>query len=265
MVGLVLGVAVSLGAAGQEQDEERTGFDHSAFAEVLDRYVEGSWVDYTGLKRDPGHLAAYLRDLAQADVDELDRKEKIALYINAYNAFTLKLITEYYPKIDSIKDIPDHIFRYKRWKDKRWDIGGETYSLSQIEHGVLRERFEEPLAHFALNCASIGCPDLWPEPYRGKDLEKQLEAAARAYNAADKGVRLDRADRTIYLSRIYDWYAGDFKKEADSVLQYVARYMPEEAARYIRRNEDRLRVRYLDYDWRLNDVKNNPDRESEGE
>ncbi len=258
-VGLVFLLAVVSAAGGQADEEEREGFDHSAFEKVLDQYVEDGWVDYTGLKRNPRDLLKYLQKLADADLDELKRKERIALYINAYNAFTLKLITEYYPHIDSIKDIPDGFFRRKRWKDERWNIGGRIYSLSQIEHDLLREKYEEPLVHFALNCASIGCPDLRGKPYTAKDLKEQLQAAARAFNASDKGIRLNRRDMTIYLSRIYDWYDEDFEEEADSVLEYVARYVAEETARFIRANKRRLRVRYLDYNWKLNDMKSRPE------
>ncbi len=243
--------------------EEKKGFDHSRWADVLKEHVEDGWVDYAAIKKDTSQLSAYLADLARADLRKLDRNEQIALYVNAYNAFTVKLIIEYYPRLKSIKDIPDGIFSRKRWKHKRWVIGGRTYSLSEIEHDVLRSKFKDPRVHYALNCASISCPPLRGEPYEGERIDKQLDAAAKAFQINPKGLRLDRARRIMYLSRIYDWYRKDFEEAAGSVLRYVAQYAPRETAEFLLANEKDLEIRYMDYDWLLNDMKNRPPEERE--
>ena len=250
--------------AAAEEDEEKKGFDHSKWADVLKEHVEDEWVDYAAIKKNTSQLGAYLADLAKADLRKLDRDEQIALYVNAYNAFTVKLITEYYPDIESIRDIPDGIFSRKRWKDKRWVIGRRTYSLGEIEHDVLRSKFNDPRVHYALNCASVSCPPLWGEPYEGENLDEQLDAAAKAFQINPKGLRVNRARRIVHLSRIYDWYRKDFEKAAGSVIRYVARYAPRETAEFLVANEKDLKIRYMDYDWRLNDVKNRPPEEREG-
>ena len=249
-------IILSLIAPAAQEKKKGKVFDHSRWGKVLKEHVSGAWVDYTAIKKAPADLNAYLSQLAKADLRKLDRNEKIAIYINAYNAFTVKLITEYYPDIDSIKDIPDGLLRPRRWKDKRWDIGGEKHSLLRIEPNILRAEYKEPRVHFALNCASIGCPNLREEPYEGGELDEQLDSATREFNRSRKGLRLDRRKRIVHLSSIYDWYEDDFEKPVGSVLRYVARYVGKEDAKFIRDNEKQLKVRYLHYDWKLNDVRN---------
>ncbi|MBS3761690.1 MAG: DUF547 domain-containing protein [Planctomycetes bacterium] len=244
---------------GEAGSTKAPGIDHSPYSRVLDQHVEDGWVDYEALKKDPSDLLTYIGRLARAPMEKLGRDEKMATYINAYNAFTLKLITEYDPEIDSIKDIPGGLFSKKRWKDKRWNIGGEIYSLSQIEHKILRKEFEDPRIHFALNCASIGCPVLRGEPYTGEKLDKQLDAAARTYNQSPRGLRLNRKKGVIYVSQIYDWFKKDFLKESDSILDYVAQYAERDVARYIRRHKDKLKIKDIDYDWSLNGLENKPE------
>ncbi len=113
--------------------------------------------------------------------------------------------------------------------------------------------------HFALNCASPGCPDLTAAPYEGEKPSKQLDAAARAFHRnTAKGLKLDRAKGRVYVSRIYDWFDDDFEDAAGSVLDYVARHAPKGDAAHIRANRKRLKVNYLDYDRGLNDVMDRP-------
>jgi uncharacterized membrane protein YdjX (TVP38/TMEM64 family) len=150
-------------------------FDHSAYDKLVKAHVApGGWVDYEGLKKDAEHLDSYLRSLADALFDDLGRDQKLALLLNAYNAFTLRLILDYYP-VDSIRSIPAE----KRWDAKRWQIGGYTWGLNQIEHEQIRPKFREPRVHFALVCAAIGCPPLRSEAYTADRLEEQLEDQAR--------------------------------------------------------------------------------------
>jgi uncharacterized membrane protein YdjX (TVP38/TMEM64 family) len=138
-------------------------FDHSLFDAVLSAHVrEGGFVDYQALRADPGQLDAYLQALARADFGALGRDEKLALLVNAYNAFTLRLILDHWP-VDSIRDIPAK----ERWKDARWRIGSRRLSLDAIEHEEIRPRFEEPRIHFALVCAAVSCPPLRHEAYVG--------------------------------------------------------------------------------------------------
>ncbi|RME39255.1 MAG: DUF547 domain-containing protein [Planctomycetota bacterium] len=228
-------------------------FDHSVFDDLLHRFVdEDGWVDYAGLKKEANRLDAYIASLAEAPFDSLGRDEKLALLINAYNAFTLRLILDHYPDIRSIRDIPSG----KRWKARRWNLAGKTLSLDDIEHKEIRPKFREPRVHFALVCAAIGCPKLRNEAYRGDRLEAQLDDQARYVHTHPRWFRLSDDGKTVYLTKLYDWYGGDFKQVAGSVLDFVARYSPE-----VKRALDagqKPKVRWLEYDWTLNDKRNKP-------
>lgn len=201
-------------------------------------------MDYGALAADPGDLDAYLAQLAGLDLDTLGRDERLALLINAYNAFTLKLMLDHRP-VGSIKDIPSS----ERWDAERWVLGGETLSLTALEHDRLRARFIEPRIHFAINCASVGCPPLRQEAYEGARLEEQLEDQARRVHADPRWVRLQRNSAldhdTVHLTRLYLWYADDFAQVAGSPLAYAARYQPALA-------DSRWQISWLDYDWSLN-------------
>ncbi len=215
-------------------------FEHADFTALLERHVRGVDVDYVGLQRDADRLDEYLARLAEAPLPALNRDQKLALYINAYNAFTLALILEHWP-LDSIRDIP----RRDRWDAVRWVIGGRVLSLAQIEHGELRPNFVEPRIHFAINCASIGCPPLRNEAYEASTLDAQLEQQTQALHDDARWVRVDDETGTVELTSLYLWYEGDFAQVAGSPLEFAARYRPELAA-------GRYRIRWLSYDWGLN-------------
>ncbi len=234
-----------------EAKPDGPSFDHSGYDGLVKAHVdEDGWVDYEGIRSESPKLDEYIESIAQADFGALGRDEKLALLINAYNAFTIRLILDYYP-VESIKDIPS-----KRWEDKRWTIGGTTYTLNQIEHEQIRPKFKEPRIHFALVCAAIGCPILRNEAYTGERVEEQLEDQARYVHTHDRWFQFDREKGVVRLTKLYDWYGGDFAQVAGSALQYAARYAPklEKALESARPP----RIEWLDYDWTLNDVKNRP-------
>ncbi|MGE0705764.1 MAG: DUF547 domain-containing protein, partial [Vicinamibacterales bacterium] len=226
-------------------------FDHSAFDAVLKAHVSatGGFVDYGALKQDAGGLDGYIAAIGKADVDTLGRDERLAFLINAYNAFTLRLILDHYP-VDSIKDIPSD----QRWDAKRWTIAGGTYSLNQIEHELIRPKFAEPRVHFALVCAAIGCPPLRSEAYTGSRLEEQLSDQSRYVHSHARWFRLDEAKGELSLTALYDWYGGDFTQKASSVVAYAAQYSPD-LVRLINAGKE-PRVTFLDYSWKLNSVAN---------
>ena len=173
------------------------------------------------------------------------------LLINAYNAFTLRLILDYHP-VASIKDIP----AAKRWAHKRWGLGPHTWSLDQIEHDQIRPKFGEPRVHFALVCAAVGCPRLRNEAYRADDVEQQLEDQARYVHGHERWFRFDAGKGIVYLTRLYKWYGGDFEQVAGTVLDYAARYSPQlKQALGAGRKPG---IRWLDYDWSLNSKKHTP-------
>ncbi|MEM7247540.1 MAG: DUF547 domain-containing protein [Acidobacteriota bacterium] len=221
-------------------------FDHSRLDRVLAARVgAGGLVDYAGLARNSGDLDAYVKSLAKADVGSLGRDEKLALYMNAYNAFTLQLIAENWP-LRSIKDIPEA----KRWDHVRWKLGGKTVSLNQLEHEIIRKEFVEPRIHFAVNCASLGCPPLRPEAYHAATLEQQLETQMREVHAQDRWFRYDTRNNTVHLSAVYDWFRGDFEKVADSPVDYAGRYS-DRLGRALKLGRQ-PQVKFLDWDWAIN-------------
>jgi hypothetical protein len=129
-------------------------------------------------------------------------------------------------------------------------LAGETYSLNQIEHGLIRPNFREPRIHFALVCAAIGCPPLRSEAYTGDRLEQQLEDQTRFTHGNERWLRYERGNATIELTALYQWYAGDFEQVAGSVLEYAARY-DDDLATDLEAGHSPT-IRYLDYDWSLN-------------
>jgi hypothetical protein len=232
-----------------QQNEAGPRFDHQLFQAVLKGHVDADgWVDYTGLAREPDRLDAYIAAVAEAPFEELDRNEKLALLINAYNAFTLRLILDHSP-VRSIKDIPAS----KRWGDRRWSVGGRVWSLNQIEHEQIRPKFDEPRIHFALVCAAEGCPPLRNEAYTARRLEEQLKDQAGYVHRHDRWFVYDRNRNVVHLTKLYDWYGGDFKQAAGSVTAYAATFSPE--LRQAIDSGDPPKIRWLEYDWSLNDRK----------
>jgi len=221
-------------------------FDHSLFDALLKKHVDvDGWVDYDGLSADAPRLDAYLETVAAAPFDRLSRDGKLALLINVYNAATLRLILDFRP-LESIKDIP----AAKRWDDRRWVIGGKTMSLNDIEHEEIRPKFKEPRIHFALVCAAVGCPILGNEAFVAERLDAQLDARMRYAHTHDRWLEFDADSGVLRLTKLYDWYGGDFTQSGDTVEAYAAQYAPtlEQALDAGRR----VKIRWLAYDWDLN-------------
>ena len=220
------------------------GVDNSIYAALLQRHVKGRRVSYDGLKKDEALLDRYLAILSATDPDTLPRNPKLAFYINAYNAFTLKLILTRYPDINSIKEIGS--FFSNPWSKKFILLNGRTVSLDYIEQEVLRDRFKDPRIHFAINCASRSCPALFNKPFEGEKLDHQLEARTRAFINDTKSNYLK--GNTLYLSKIFSWFKADFN---DNPLYFVRLY----ADPNLRKALDAVpavKVSYLPYDWTLN-------------
>lgn len=139
--------------------------DNRIYAGLLGKYVKNGLVNYHGFKNEEAKLDQYLKVLEGTDTKALSRDEQFAFHINAYNAWTIKLIVTGYPGVKSIKDLGS--FFKSPWKKKICRIDGEVISLDQIEHGILRPRFKDPRVHFAINCAARSCPPLRSDPYQG--------------------------------------------------------------------------------------------------
>lgn len=218
---------------------------HAIFEELLMKYNQNGWVDYAGFKKDEVRLDAYLMQLANIDPVSLSDEEQFAFYINAYNAWTIKLILSAYPGITSIKSLGS-LFK-SPWKKKIVKLQQGVVSLDHIEHEILRPKFQDPRVHFAINCASKGCPSLWPEPFVGSKLQTQLDAAAEQFINNTRYNRL-KGD-TLYVSRIFKWFRQDFN---DDIIGYIEKYASPELREKIGVRKPSLQVEYLDYDWSLN-------------
>jgi len=233
--------------------DERPGgpvFDHSPLDGLLSRHVDAEgWIDYEGLLAETSVLDGYLDSIAGVPFELLGRSEKLALLINAYNAFTLKLILEHYP-IGGIRNIPSA----RRWEAVRWNVGGVEWSLNQIEHEQIRPKFSEPRIHFALVCAAVGCPPMRSGAYSASHLEAQLHEQAEYVHRHRTWFELDAGAARARLTRLYLWYGDDFAQSDDSVLEFVARYSP--GLRELLDAGATPEIEWIDYDWKLNGTQN---------
>ena len=223
--------------------------DHTKWTVLLKKYVDDrGFVNYKSLSTEKEKLNAYTEDLSnnppQAD---WSNNEKLAYWINAYNAFTVKLIVDNYP-LESIKDLnPSLTIPTVRsiWTKEWFQIGGEDFSLDRIEHKILRKDFEEPRIHFAVNCASFSCPPLRNEAYVAERVDQQLDEQARQF--INDTVRNKIAKDKVVISKIFQWFTGDFT-EGQSLIDFLNKYSKVK----IDKSAD---VDHMDYDWALNEVK----------
>ncbi|MDZ7696355.1 MAG: DUF547 domain-containing protein [Deltaproteobacteria bacterium] len=219
--------------------------DNTLYAELLGKYVKDGVVDYQGFKDEEAKLDRYLKILEQTDPKALSRNEQFAFYINAYNAWTIKLILSDYPGVESIKDLGS--FFKSPWKKKIARIDGDVITLDNIEHDILRPRFKDPRIHFAVNCASKGCPPLRSEPYRGDRLDEQLTQMTKAFVNNPKYNRLQ--ENTLSVSSIFKWYSEDFN---DDIVGFFRKYAEGNLKERLQKQAGEIDVEYLDYDWSLN-------------
>lgn len=199
-------------------------------------------VDYRAIIADPARLDAYIEYLAEADLNAISGDARLATLINAYNAFTLRLIADY-PRVDSIFDIPED----RRWVHARWSLGGRTVSLDELEHRIIRVDFDEPRIHWAVVCAAISCPPLRPEAYTAEDLDAQLADQERIVHTSRKWQQFDPQANVLKLTPLYDWYGEDFGDGSPAaIVANVAPYVEGLDA------ADMPALDWLHYDWALN-------------
>lgn len=210
--------------------------DHRAWDALLRKYVsEAGKVNYSGFKSDKTKLQAYLEELASNPVQsDWSRSEKMAYWINVYNAYTIKLILDHYP-VSSITNLHDG----KPWDVKSIKLGNKTYSLDQVENDILRPHFKDARIHFAVNCAARSCPPLLNRAWTAENLNRYLEQQTRAFINNPKYNTLNT--KKIEVSKIFDWYAADFGDLTDFLNKYAR----------IKIN-DQAEITYRKYDWSLN-------------
>ena len=229
--------------------------DHAVLDSLLQKYVDDRGdVDYSRWKRttaDIQQLARYLNTLSRADRNLSASKDaRLAFWINAYNAVTLHGILREYPT-SSIRNHTAKLYGYNIWKDLLLQVGDIQISLDDMEHKVLR-KMGEPRIHFAIVCASKGCPKLANRAYLAALLEEQLARNTRDFFANRNNFRYDAEKNRFYLSSILDWFGEDFGRTSADQLRTIAAYLPDRASVQAAKS-GRVRVSYLDYDWSLND------------
>ena len=237
--------AVPRGELGPDQRGDR--FDHAAFASLLKAVLKpGGLVDYARLKRLEPELNLYLVALGEVELDRLSRYEQLALLLNAYNAFTLKMIVEN-PGIRSITDVP----AARGWTQPAWVLNREAVSLEELEHRLIRERFHDARVHFALCHGALGSPPLRPEPYTGDRLVDQMNEQAYILMGNPRHVEWVPGRVTLRLNHIFDRYRSDFADSDRELVRALLPWLPAPVAAAFRTNPA-FRVEYLSYDWRLN-------------
>jgi hypothetical protein len=241
----------------QNEPASTARINHEAWTRLLARYVVAG---ADGVNRiaygrvdatDRALLQSYIGSLEAVAVSRLSRAEQRAYWINLYNSLTTRVVLEHYP-VASIRDI--HLgpgwFDLGPWQAKLVRIEGEPLSLDDIEHGILRPIWRDPRLHYALNCASLGCPRLQPVAFTAETTERLLEEGARAYVNSSRGARIDGG--RLVVSSIYRWYRSDFAASDADVLDHLRRYATPDLAKSL----DRFREPDdYDYDWRLIDLR----------
>jgi len=257
--------------------KENTRFDHkhSTYDELLKSNVDNGKINYKGFVDSRDDFDNYLQSLGnitEQGYENWSEKQKLAFWINAYNAFTIKAIIDNYPIKRSFTFIG--IFYAPRnsilqipgvWKRLKFKAVGKDVTLDQIEHEILRVQFEEPRIHAAINCASIGCPDLMEGAYTADRLDTQLDDASVSFvNNPDKGVRISPDGKTVWVSKIFKWFGEDFyqsynsenfskrKRRDNGSLGFIVTYMQDEEAKTIIQGND-FKLKHLYYDWSLNE------------
>lgn len=269
-LGRAFGAALAIGMWPLASPAHAQAFDHgyAAWDALLRKVVAwnaagvASSVDYKALAAQRAELTRVLESfsaVSRAQYDGFRRDEKLAFLINAYNAFTLELILTRYPDLKSIKDLGSIV--QSPWKKKFFKLLGEERHLDGIEHDMIRApgAFDEPRIHFVVVCASIGCPALRPEAVVAARLEAQLEDSTRRFLRDRSRNRVNAKASRLEVSKIFDWYKGDFEKGHKGIGSreaFFARYadaLTEDAREQALVRESKLSITHLDYDWGLND------------
>jgi len=235
---------------------------HALWTEVLAARVRGDGVEYQKLKADRAKLDEYLASLETVMPEEFaawKREQRFAFWINAYNAYTIRRVVDAYP-IASVQDLAD--------ADKKsfWDqefiplgrlfpeAGDRKLTLNDLENKILRPAFKDARVHVALNCASRGCPPLQDQAFVADKLERQLDQRVAKWLSNPAGIRYERDEKRLRVSKIFEWYRDDFVRDGDSVKSWIGSRAPEAERTWIAAAED-LKIEYLDYSWKLNEAK----------
>ena len=220
-----------------EHDTTFEAFDHSTYNSLLKKHVSDAGdVNYKGIKDERAILTNYIKSLGNnMPNDTWSKEEKLAYWINAYNALTIDLILRHYP-VKSIKDID------KPWKQRYWKLGDKWYNLDEIEHQIIR-KMGEPRIHFALVCAAKSCPKLYNKAFTATTLEDDLTQLTKVF--LNDPTKNSISENDLHLSKIFNWFAKDFKQNS-SLIDFLNQYTEITIS-------DKAKKRFNDYNWDLNE------------
>ena len=271
----LVGILLALAAAGLARAAEQPKFTYAPYADVLKTYVDDAGlVDYKGLKAHREELDRFAKELADLDPAVYEKwtdKEKVAFWLNAYNALTLQVIIDYYPiKAGLFGSIayPKNSIRQISgvWDEITFPVMGKPMTLEDIEHGTLRKKFHEPRIHLALVCGAMSCPMLRNEPYVAEKLDEQFADQTRSFVATNSKFRINQNRDLVHLSPIFKWFGEDFVDKYGTsmkfsgrdaaeraVLNYFSKYLSQQDRQYLEQAD--YQIKYFDYDWSLNEQK----------
>lgn len=226
------------------------GVDHSLFTQVLAEHVKNGAVDYKAIKTDP-RFPRYIAMLQKSNPEVLAGEEKLAFWINAYNAFTMQYVLDKYP-IKSLMNKLSYVTGGGAFKTRFININGRKYSLNDIENDIIRP-MGDPRIHFALVCGAKSCPPLRPEAYVAGRLSEQMNEQGRLFMSQPDKNRFDFEKNEIAISKIFDWFKDDFRQSGKSELEFISRYLPPEQAQKLLAQAGTIKVKYTEYNWDLNE------------
>ena len=235
------------------EPDSKIKVDHSQWQAILDRYLDDQHpsginrFNYTEVSSaDQRSLNTYVTFLQSYEPRQFNALEQAAYWINLYNAATVLLIVGEDSSLGSIRELRSGLFSAGPWRRKFLNVSGQELSLDDVEHGILRPIWKDNRIHYALNCASLSCPNLQKTVFTAENLEALLELAAIEYINHPRGVRIK--DGTLFISSIYDWYRDDFGKEFADLMAHLVKYSEPEMAV----NIQKFRKAKYSYDWALN-------------
>jgi hypothetical protein len=250
MIKLIFFILLLLNVTAFAQDD--------SYNSILHKYVQSGKVNYKELCEDP-ELSKYISILESSNPENLtNQKESLALWINTYNAYTLKIICDHYP-VKSINDLHSgglalgSVFKSTIWDKDIVVINHKNTSLNNIEHKIIRPQFKDYRTHFALVCASKSCPPLRSEAYEGSKLDQQLDDQAKLFLTDHLRNRFDAVTQKAFISKIFDWYQKDFGNDETAVLLTISKFLADDSRKSIQSAPDKWTVEYNHYDWSLNE------------
>jgi len=227
-----------------------SSFDHAPLDRTLKKYVDDHGrVDYNGIAGDAG-FKGYMTALRSAEPEKMTHDEQLAFWINAYNAVVIDKVIRWRPE-KSVREtvIPGLWTSTRFFTTREHVVAGRQMSPDDIENDILRKQFRDPRIHFAIICASSGCPELPRFAYTGENVQSKLEEVTRDYLNSGRGTRIDVEKNTLYLSKIFSWFTADFEARSGSVLKFIEPYLDRQKQEFLRQGP---KISYLPYNWALN-------------